>query len=243
MLLGWETLEHSASHETAEQLGTFLCSSVLQPSCFHEFFLPPEGNAIPSQFGNSLEKPSAGWAKAPSSLGYTRLRNKMAENIPLWKITACSFGGLWCLKLRGLSITRTQSPCWSLLLLESTAIKWLKCYTNKAISCFYWRFHCQCLIAESFPSTSQWLMSGAWQLSAWACSSPRLSSHCAAHPAWKKLPNLTTVQAQFMNCKAYICFPLRGERRQWHGHIIVRHLWWGMSLPLTLARLTPVGTL
>lgn len=77
----------------------------------------------------------------------------MAQNITLWKITARSFGGLRCLKLRGLSITKTQSPCQSLLLLESTAIKWLKYWTNKAISCFHGWFHSQRLITKPLPST------------------------------------------------------------------------------------------
>lgn len=55
---------------------------------------------------------------------------------------------------------QNQSPHWSLLLLESTAIKWLKYYTNKAISCFY----SQRLITKPLPSTQQWLTLGPWQL-------------------------------------------------------------------------------
>lgn len=132
---------------------------------------------------------------------------------------------------------QNQSPRWSLLLLESTAIKWLKYYTNKAISCFY----SQCLITKSQPSTQQWLMFGTWQLFTHTSAAP-WALLCATHPPLQNC-STWTVQVQITHKDLYICLPLWGESRQQQGHVAVGLLSWGVPLPLTLARLTPVGTL
>lgn len=85
------------------------------------------------------------------------------------------------------------SPHWSLLLLESTAIKWLKYYTNKAISCFY----SQCLITKSLPSTQQWLMSGAWQLFTHTSEAPWALFPLCYTPTTAKLLNLYCTSANY----------------------------------------------
>lgn len=133
---------------------------------------------------------------------------------------------------------QNQSPRWSLLLLETTAIKWLKYYTNKAISCFY----SQRLITKSVPSTQQWLLSGAWQLFTHTSAAPRALLPACYTSTAAKLLNLHCASANYRQ-NPYICLSLWGESKQQHGHVAVRLLLWGMPLPLTLARLTPVGTL
>lgn len=98
------------------------------------------------------------------------------------------------------------------------------------------------IATKSLPSTQQWLMSGAWQLfihtsaALWALFPLCYTSTTA------KLLSLHCTSANYRQ-NPYICLPLWGESRQQHSHTAVRLLLWGMPLPLTLARLTPVGTL